>query len=132
MSREERYGTRDLAYSAWHRRQGRLLAYIDLDAIEVCAMCKQPLALIELAQDVGQSGKATTIIRRLARLANLPAFLVFYSKDGSDTIIGFRVQQVAPERGKQQSMTPGEYVEFLCALRDGHPCTQWNNPRSKK
>jgi len=131
MSREERYGTRDLAYSKWHRRQARLLPYIDLDAIEYCQMCKQPIALIELALDVGQKYKATTITAKLANMAGLPAYLVFYKKDGRDEIIGFRVSLVAPQRGAEQIMTLEEYVEFLCVIRDGHPCYKWNDARQK-
>ena len=65
MSLKERYGKRDLTYSSWHRpesisrflekRYAYNLDFIDLDAIEYCHFCKEPLALIELAQDVGQS-----------------------------------------------------------------------------
>ena len=64
MSQEERHGTRDRSYSAWHRRQSTrryigiekatLLAMIDLDAslyVEYDDGTKEPLALIETAQD---------------------------------------------------------------------------------
>ncbi len=132
MSRKERWGTRDQAYSKWHRRQSRHLAYIDLDGIECCSMCKQPIALIELAIDVGQTFKATTIMCRLAKMAGLPAYLVFYKKNDKDELVGFRVSQVAPEKETERIMTPEEYIEFLCAIRDPHPCYQWNNPRESQ
>ena len=86
MSMEERYGSRDLTYSAWHRTLDPSLHYIDLDAIEYCAQCKEPLALLELAQDVGQGWKATTVLRKLARKARLPAYLVFWKKEGDEIV----------------------------------------------
>lgn len=65
---EEQYGTRDLTYSAWHRRlstrrfvgieRAQALAMIDLDAalyIEYDQGSKHPVALIETARDVGQA-----------------------------------------------------------------------------
>jgi len=64
---EERYGQRDRAYSAWHRRlstrrfvgidRAQLLAMIDLDAalyVDYDDRTKEPVALIETAMDVGQ------------------------------------------------------------------------------
>jgi len=68
---EERFGTRDLTYSGWHRTDstkryiGREkayeLSYIDIDAVEYCRICCQPLLLIELARDVGQKHKNHTV-----------------------------------------------------------------------
>lgn len=76
---EERYGTRDRTYSAWHRRlstrrfvgidRAQLLAMIDLDAslyVEYDDRTKEPVALIETARDVGQEHKPVTVTRRLA------------------------------------------------------------------
>lgn len=92
MSQEERHGTRDRSYSAWHRRRstGRFvgiekaqtLAMIDLDAslyVEYDDGTKEPLALIETAVDVGQRWKAATVTQKLAKRANLPAYVVLYS-----------------------------------------------------
>ena len=81
MTRFERTGRRDLTYSSWHRgiepyTQSNL-PYVDLDAVEYCRKCDEPLALVELAQDVGQEFKATTVMRKLAAKAGLPAYLVF-------------------------------------------------------
>lgn len=70
MSQEERYGARDMSYSAWHRRNStrrfigieyaQLLAMIDVDVslyVEYDDKTKMPLALIEIAIDVGQESK---------------------------------------------------------------------------
>lgn len=131
MSNIERYGKRDLTYSKWHRDQGRLLAYIDLDSVEYCQMCKQPITLIELAQDVGQKHKPTTVMCNLARLANLPAYLTFYKHENGE-MVSFRVRQVYPRSEEETIMTPTEYREFLCQIRESHPCYKWNDPREKK
>ena len=66
----ERYGTRDQAYSAWHRcqstrryvgiEQAARLSMIDLDGalfVEYDNGDREPLALIETARDVGQPVK---------------------------------------------------------------------------
>ncbi|RLC87699.1 MAG: hypothetical protein DRJ03_05335 [Chloroflexi bacterium] len=121
MSMEERYGTRDLTYSSWHRTLHPSLHYIDLDAVEYCARCKEPLALLELAQDVGQTSKTTTVLRKLARRSNLPAYLVFWKKEG-DSISQFRIRQVWPNWGEEQTMSPEEYEGWLLSLRSGHRC----------
>lgn len=119
----ERYGTRDLAYSQWHRLQGDHLAYIDIDSLEYCNICKRPLALIELAQDVGQQHKSTSVMKRLAFMSNLPAYLVLYKKPAVDAseILGFRVKQLLPFQAADfLIMTPIEYRSFLNQLRDEH------------
>lgn len=75
----ERYGTRDQAYSAWHRAQSTRryvgieeaarLSMIDLDGalyVEYDDRDREPLALIETARDVGQKTKACTVTARPA------------------------------------------------------------------
>jgi len=126
MTRWERTGKRDLTYSRWHRNiepmDRNSLPYIDIDAVEYCPICKQPLALLELAEDVGQEYKATTVLRKLAELSGLPAFLVFYRKDQSGRIVHFRLRQVSPIYKDWKSLTPNEYVAFLYYLRAEHVC----------
>jgi hypothetical protein len=93
MSQEERFGTRDLTYSAWHREQStqrfvgsagsHSLAMIDLDGVmwlEYDRGVNEPLALMELARDIGQASKAATLTQALARRCcpTLPAFVVLY------------------------------------------------------
>lgn len=129
MSLKERYGKRDLVYSKWHRPQSISrflddqyaynLDFIDLDAIEYCYFCKEPLALLELAKDVGQSHKSTVVCCNLANRANLPAYLVFYKSENGD-IAQFRVRQVAPVFEDCGILTPKEYAELLQNFRESH------------
>ena len=97
MSQEERFGTRDGTYSAWHRRKStrrfvgeeiaEQLAMIDLDGalfIEADNDTKTPLVLMEVAIDIGQGingkpDKSATIIRKLAEMANIGGLLVLYT-----------------------------------------------------
>jgi len=92
LTQEERCGTRDRAYSAWHRRysigrfvgreNAHLLAMIDLDTIpyvEYEDKTKKPLAVIETAIDIGQTFKTATVTSNLAKLAGLPCFVVLLS-----------------------------------------------------
>lgn len=59
MSMAERHGTRDLTYSAWHRRLSwpgsatpGIYDMIDLDSIEYCHFCRLPLMFVEEARRV--------------------------------------------------------------------------------
>ena len=91
MAQEEVYGTRDRIYSAWHRRmstrrfvgieKAQTLAMIDLDAslyVEYDDKTKEPIAIMEIARDVGQISKTSTVTRNLARKAGLLAYTVLY------------------------------------------------------
>ena len=51
-------------YSKWHR-QFDGIAMIDIDSVECCPKCYQPLAFIELAKDVGQTFKAYTLTKSI-------------------------------------------------------------------
>src|SRR5258706_16477069 len=88
---EERFGSRDRTYSAWHRRlstrrfvgieRAQLLSMIDLDGalyVEFDGRTSEPLALIETAIDLGQSRKVASVTRRLAQRASVPAYVVLY------------------------------------------------------
>ena len=47
-------------YSDWHRKYDGI-AYIDVDSVECCQYCFEPLAIIETCYDKGQKFKATTL-----------------------------------------------------------------------
>ena len=53
------------SYNDWHRRFPNL-AGIDIDFIEVCPKCYQPLAVKETCYDKGQVYKATTLTKIVA------------------------------------------------------------------
>jgi len=137
---EEKYGTRDRSYSAWHRRlstrryvgieKAQLLAMIDLDAslfVEYDDGNKEPIALIETACDVGQKYKCATVTTNLAKRANLPCFVVLYSlsstanpadKEWKD-IKSFRVKRLFPKPEKEwRTMTPEKWAMNLLKMRE--------------
>jgi hypothetical protein len=118
-----RHEEMDIAYMKWHHDKcGRHMSAIDIDSVEYCKICGELLALIEVAWDIGQSEKSTTVTRKLAQLANLPAYLVFYEKNSNNSIVSFRISQLCPERTEERVMTPFEYQMFLCSLRYRHKC----------
>lgn len=131
MSDRERYSQRDLTYSRWHRQdsirrflsdaEAYGLGMCDLDAIEYCRYpgCGQFFAILETAQDVGQF-KPTTILKTAAARMGVPAYLVYYSPDGTGDIKQFRVFEVHPRRCPIGVLTPAEYARFLVRLRVGH------------
>lgn len=123
--KEERHGKRDLCFSNWHRYQlHEDLSYIDLDCVEYCHRCSVPLALIEIAMDVGQERKTTTVTRKLAALCGLPAYLVFYTGNGKTMrnaqVTSIRMRRVYPIRSEEVKLTPKQYELFLVLLRDRH------------
>lgn len=135
MSRDERYGSRDLTFSTWHRYQlaDRVTA-IDLDLIEYCQRCRMPLCLIESARDVGQQGKSTIVMRELAQSANVVAICLLYTPDGSictckrsRRIVGcshgissFRFRRVYPVDEPFDLWQPFEVAAWLTRLHDNH------------
>jgi hypothetical protein len=136
---EDRYGARDLGYSAWHRagsirrfigwERAQLLSMVDADSImwlEYHDRTKEPLALIEAAVDVGQDHKAGTAIARLAKRARLPAYLVLYRRapelNPADPrwldVAGFRVKRLWPRAELQwRNVRPGEWANALLQIR---------------
>jgi hypothetical protein len=130
---EERYNKRDLTYSRWHRpssierflepEAAAALSMIDIDAVEFCRECSQPLMLIETVRDVGQSFKATTVIAEIACRGRIPAALVFYTLDEHQDCYRFRVRGVWPKRTPEVKMWPEQYAAWLHSLRDSHAHT---------
>ena len=118
MANKERWGTRDLSYSGWHRTLGSELTYTDIDACEYCYKCEAPLVLIETAMDVGQSGKYTVPIYKLAKAAGIPFYLVFY-KPVNDSMM-LRVKKIGTS--EIIPMDESEYIRFLTSFRLGHKC----------
>lgn len=140
MAQEELFGSRNRAYSAWHRRQStrrfvgieraQTLAMIDLDAslyVEYDDGTKEPLALIETAVDRGQSIKPATVTRKLAERANLPAYVLLYkeakTRNPADSfyndIEAFRYRRICPKpHHSWHCCSPDEWARHLVALRE--------------
>lgn len=142
MAQEEIYGTRDRSYSAWHRREStrrfigienaQLLAMIDLDAslyVEYDDGTKDPIALIETAQDVDQPYKTATVTANLSKLCTervLPAYVVLYKLSDEvnpadrnyNDIVSFRVKRLWPSPEKTwTTYTADEWAQKLLSLR---------------
>lgn len=142
MSQEERYGSRDRTYSAWHRRlstqrfvgieRAQTLAMIDLDAslyVEYDDTTKEPLALIETAKDVGQDFKTATVTKKLSMRTQpvIPAYVLLYTpsnrRNPADRqwadIESFRWRRLWPEpETSWQVSTPGDWCHRLVQLRE--------------
>jgi len=136
---EEQFLIRDRAYGVWHRprslsrylgrRQANSLTMADLDSVlfvEYGYDNKLPLALVEVARDIGQE-KPTGVIKELARMANLPAFVSLYTPSSQANpasparhdIEGFRVKRVWPRpEANWRSLTPSEWADALVQIRD--------------
>ncbi|RSC15094.1 hypothetical protein [Burkholderia cenocepacia] len=136
---EEQFLIRDRAYGVWHRtrsisrfigtREARALTMADLDSVlfvEFGCSNKVPLALVEVARDIGQE-KASGVIHQLARMAGLPAFVALYSPASRANpaspawhdIEEFRVRRVWPKPEKRwRRLSPAEWAEALVQIRD--------------
>ena len=144
MAQEEQYGTRGMEYSSWHRRQStrrfvgienaQLLSMIDMDVIlyvEYDDKTKEPIALIEVAMDVGQPYKTATVTKKLSERADIPSIVVLYklSNDNSNPadmkcmdIESFRVKRLYPKTEYEwRTLTPQQYAEMLLTMR------QWSS-----
>ncbi len=133
MSRDERYGTRDLTFSRWHRYTfGDDASMIDLDAIGYCDRCKGPLYVIEATRDVGQM-KATTIAERVARSLNVAGWLVMFTAGAACSclstamipgclhgIASLRIRRFAPVGTALIYVDPGAFAAVLQQIRDDH------------
>jgi hypothetical protein len=147
VSRHERYGTRSLVYSKWHRFYlGDQEPMIDLDGVEYCGRkagretCWKALALIETARDTGQAGKPTHVLADMAQRMGALGLCVLYRVDnGTDPLTGclceerrevdgcthgidrFRVRKIWPDPVRLWTvMTPEEFRDRLRAVRMHH------------
>lgn len=136
--RLERYEVRDRAYGAWHRApsigrylkgaQAESLTMADLDSVlftEYDNGSKLPLALVEVARDIGQD-KPAGVLRKLAEMADVPAFVALYtlSERANPTnpnwcdIEAFRVQRLWPRpESRWRMLTPEQWARALVQIR---------------
>ena len=119
MARFNYFGYGD-HFSEYHRRfEG--IAGIDLDFIETCKVCSEPLAFIETAVDKGQTFKTTTTTEWIARACKKPSFLVFYTPgQAKDEITMFRLKKLTPTKSEEVYMKPREFIRMLLILQDNH------------
>jgi hypothetical protein len=114
------YFERGSHFSEWHR-QFDGLAGIDVDFVEVCPECYEPLCFMELAFDKGQAYKATTFIKKISKKCDVPSLLVFYKVE-NDQIVSFRVKRVHPWSGAIVTIEPSVLVSYLRSLQQSHEC----------
>ena len=104
-------------YNDWHR-QYKGLAGIDIDFIEVCPLCYEPLAVKETCYDKQQVFKATTVTKRVAKALRVPGFLVFYKPMGDD--MRFRIKRITEPVSEIYNMTSDEWLAYLYDLHKEH------------
>lgn len=139
-NREPEDMAREHLYSSWHRPESMRrftsaweadsMRMIDVDAVEYCRFCNEPLALIETQRSEGPP-KPANVMQNLAVAAHIPAFSLSYSVTpgqvwfGED-IASIRVQQLhnpdGPTDRTIKTMEPTQFVDFLADLRRNHPC----------
>ena len=123
MPRVELGFSRNWGWSVFHRCMPPPAYMIDVDTLECCRYCKEPLFLAEVARDVGQAFKATTIIYNLAKKANIAAFLIFYK----DEIINEHLKRVASE---SELIPKDSSYRNVPALSENQLQILWDNLRS--
>ena len=114
-------------YNDWHRQyQG--LAGIDVDFIEGCPDCYEPLAILETCYDKGQKYKATTLVKTLSDRLRVPSFLVFYKKVGQGSL-AFRIKRLHVPNADYEYMNEDEWVRELYQLQEDHKdCCKYATP----
>tara|TARA_Y100001973_G_C4958160_1_gene213621 strand:+ start:128 stop:481 length:354 start_codon:yes stop_codon:yes gene_type:complete len=103
-------------FNEWHRTVDNLAA-VDVDLMEVCDKCYQPLLLIEHAYDKGQTHKTCTAVMKLARQSKIPAILIFY-KDMKT----FRIRKLYPNLENERTVQASTLIRYLRKLHNLHKC----------
>ena len=116
MSPRYSYFEKGNPFNEWHRTIDNLAA-VDIDLVEVCSKCYQPLLLIEHAYDKGQTYKNCTTTMKLARQSKIPAMLIFY-KDMKT----FRVRKLYPRLENERTVQASTLVRYLRKLHNLHKC----------
>ena len=106
------------SYNDWHRKYNGI-AMIDIDSVEVCASCFEPLVILETCYDKGQKFKATTLVKIVASRLNIPCFLVFY-KNLTETTLTFRIKRITSSQTDFELMNEDQWVAILLDLQQNH------------
>ena len=92
---------------------------IDVDSVEVCPRCYEPLAILETCYDKGQKYKATNLVKTLASRLNIPCFLVFY-RNLTPTTLTFRVKRITSSPTDFEHMNEYQWLSILLDLQRNH------------
>ena len=106
------------SYNDWHRKYDGI-AMIDVDSVECCQYCYEPLAIIETCYDKGQKYKATTLSKIIAERLNIPCWLVFY-KESTPSSLTFRIKRIRSSQTEFRVMSEDQWVIILRSLHDHH------------
>ena len=117
-------------YNDWHRKYDGI-AMIDVDSVECCQYCYEPLAIIETCYDKDQKYKATTLSKIIAERLNIPCFLVFY-KQTTPGSLTFRIKRIRSSKTEFQLMNENEWVKVLRTLHDHHKTLCKSTKRKEK
>ena len=109
------------SYNDWHRKYDGI-AMIDIDSIECCPRCYEPLAVLETCYDKGQKYKATTLANIVASRLNIPLFLVFYKKL-TQTSLTFRIKRITTSQTEFEVMNENQWLSILLDLQENHKKT---------
>ena len=113
-------------YNDWHRARKEKIAMIDIDSVEVCPRCYEPLAILETCYDKSQKFKATTLSKIVASRLNIPCFLVFYKKL-TETTLTFRIKRITSSPTEFELMNEDQWVSILLDLQHNHKKFCTNN-----
>ena len=105
-------------YNDWHRKYEGI-AMIDIDSVECCQYCYEPLAIIETCYDKDQKYKATNLSKIIAERLNIPCFLVFY-KELTASSLTFRIKRIRSSKTEFRVMSEDQWVIILRSLHDHH------------
>ena len=111
-------GVKFSGYSSWHRKNHGSIAMADIDKISVCNACLEPLFIAETVFNNGQGwNKPHKITKRLAEMAGIPAFIIWY-KLVADMMIFVHVKRIAPDYQNGYSsepirLSPDQWLSYL-------------------
>ena len=106
------------SYNDFHRKYDGI-AMIDVDSVECCPNCYEPLAMIETCYDKGQKFKSTTMLKIIASRLQIPSFLVFYKQVAQGSLT-FRIKRLWLSNAQFELMNEDEWVRELYQLQHQH------------
>ena len=117
-------------YNDWHRKYDGI-AMIDVDSVECCQYCYEPLAIIETCYDKDQKYKATTLSKIIAERLNIPCFLVFYKQTTHGSLTS-RIKRIRSSKTEFRLMSEDQWVIILRSLHDHHKLNCKSTKRKDK
>ncbi len=128
MSRHERTGLRDLAFSRWHRLLDGNLDQLDIDSLQYCHSCKETLAVIELYR-LGEEWKPASVLKNLGRRLNTPAYCVGYRVDAEGGFCGpLKVERLHPRYESPRMWDLARFEHLIRRLHGRCPWCNYENP----